>query len=241
MEDWGEHGGSLYLVLEYVEGQVLTERISTQAPSLTQVYPYLEKVLDALIYAHDRGVVHRDLKPDNIMITTTGEVKLMDFGLARGEEGDKVTQTGSSMGTPAYIPPEQITGARPTPAADQYSLGVILYEFLTGHRPFKEKNPLKLLMQHLSEVPVDPLKLNPELPPSCGAILLRMLEKSPEQRFESLRVVQEGLAALARGEAWEVPKRPMNPEEIRTSRVEVVLPNSTTQDDETTGFQVTGG
>ena len=237
LEDWGEEGDCLFLVLEYVEGQDLDERISPDGLELSEILLYLEGLVCGLSYAHDRGVVHRDLKPGNVMINHLGEIKIMDFGLARGG-GDKVTKTGNSMGSPAYIPPEQITGAEPTPAADQYSLGIILYELLTGHRPFREKNPLKLLMQQLSETPPDPTTFKSDLHPNCAAIVLRMLEKSPEDRFSSLHSVKEGLRAVEQGQEWVLPARPRPTEKITASDVEISLSEQTDHDDDTMDFQV---
>lgn len=236
--DWGEEGGMLYLVLEYIEGRELSEVIDDGPLGLLEAQSYIQGLIDGLVYAHERGVVHRDLKPSNIMVTESKVVKIMDFGLARNADGDKVTKTGDSMGTPAYLPPEQITGALPNPKADQYALGVILYEMLAGRRPFEEKNPLKMMMKHLQEVPPDPLEFNPELHPLAAKILLRMLEKSPESRFGTLLEVKEGFKALAQGQPWEMPKA--NTLEVRNEApsVKVDFTSEPPDNDETAGFQV---
>ena len=238
LEGWGEEDGRLFLALEFVGGQLLTEKLSPDGLDLNEVLGYLEGLVAGLNYAHGQGVVHRDLKPDNVMVTADGEVKIMDFGLARTQDGDKVTKTGDAMGTPSYFPPEQITGAEPSAAADQYSLGVMLYELLTGSRPFNEANPLKLLFQHLSEQPPDPLEKKPDLNPVCASIVLRMLEKSPENRFTSLSVMLEGMRAVARGEEWSLPLLETVAETQESVKVEISPSEGPADDEATQGFQV---
>lgn len=240
LEDWGDDDGTLFLALEYVDGDVLTASVQEGGLPLDRVVSFVSGLVDGLSYAHDLGVVHRDLKPDNVMLGAHGEVKIADFGLARSQEAEKITKTGDSMGTPAYFPPEQVAGAPPTGAADQYSLGIMLYELLTGKRPFNEKNPLNMLFQHLSEPPPSPLIHKPDLHPTVVAIVLRMLEKSPESRFSSLRSVKEGLLAVAQGQEWELPPavaaRP-RPERTDLS-VRPVSSASSEGDDQTMEFQV---
>ncbi len=196
----------LYLVLECVEGETLKQRLRSDGLGLVETEKLLGGLIDGLLYAHRKGIVHRDLKPENVMLTTEGVVKIADFGLARSQEGEQITKTGDSMGTPAYFPPEQITGAAPTPAADQYSLGVMLYEMLTGKRPFIDSNPLKVLVSHMSEVPADPRTHKPDMDPRLAGMIMRMLEKNPNGRFATLDPVREGLAAIAQGQPWTLPE-----------------------------------
>lgn len=240
--DSGQDGERLYLALEYVDGATMTSLLRPSGMPLASLYPHLEGLLDGLMFAHDLGVVHRDLKPENIMLDAKGQAKIADFGLARSDEAGKVTKTGDSMGTPAYFPPEQITGAQPTWAADQYSLGVMFYELLTGARPFTEKNPLKMLMQHLSDPPPDPRERRPDLDPTLAALLLRMLEKSPENRFASLAEVKEGLRAMAHGEPWQMSAKPTTDASapVTPAPTLTALPSnpSSFEDDSTLGFQV---
>ncbi len=240
--DSGQEGETLYLALEYVDGGMMTSLLRPEGMPLAEAYPYLEGLIDGLAFAHDLGVVHRDLKPENIMLTSSGQTKIADFGLARSEEAGKVTKTGDSMGTPAYFPPEQITGAQPTWAADQYSLGVMLYELLTGTRPFTEKNPMKMLMQHLSEPAPSPLQHRPDMDPTLAALLLRMLEKSPENRFASLAEVKAGLHALAHGQPWTMPAATapaVAPSTLPPPTITPLPSNPVSdEDDSTLGFQV---
>jgi serine/threonine protein kinase len=234
--DSGEHEDHLYLVLEFVDGEDLSSQITEGGHPLKDMIGLLESILDGLSYAHGLGVVHRDLKPQNIMLTSNRVPKIADFGLARSEELAKLTKTGQAVGTPAYFPPEQVTGAPPTPAADQYSLGIVFYELLCGVRPFNKKNPMELLFQHLSEEPVSPTQHRKDLPPLAAEIILRMLAKNPEARLENLAVVKEGLRAAVNGENWSLPLQPVA---IETSVPSVsVAPIASGQNDETINFGV---
>lgn len=239
LEDWSRtEDETLFLALEYVGGPTLQDRLRPDGLALEEVWPLLQGLIAGLSYAHQRGIVHRDLKPENIMLTAANDVKIADFGLARNQEGDKITKTGDSLGTPAYFPPEQITGAPPTPAADQYSLGVMLYEMLTGRRPFTERDPMKLLMCHLSEPPTDPLVHKPDMNPTLAAVVLRMLEKKPESRFTDLEVIAEAVGALYRGQPWEMPAVVA----AEVTQAPAVLPRfqplaSEIEEDSTVGFQ----
>jgi serine/threonine protein kinase len=211
VDDWGEQDGMLYLVLEYVPGETLERRIPRQGMSLEEALPFLEPIIEALIYAHGRGVVHRDLKPENIMVTKMGALKVMDFGLARSNDVSKVTKTGSALGTPAYMPPEQITGAAPRPASDQYAFAVMTYEILTGRRPFDDGDMMSILFKHMSERPPSPREWKPSISEGMEKLILRMLEKEPNRRLPSMELVREALQALAAGRSWEPPAMPPGP------------------------------
>lgn len=191
--DYGNHESFLYLVLELVRGETLTRFLEAH-PGLpvSEAWPILTSLFEAVSYAHERGVVHRDLKPDNVMLQPNGRVKVMDFGLAKATHSEKLTATGSVLGTPLYIAPEQIQGGQLDPRTDQYSLGVMVYEMLTGQVPFNNPDIFQLIMQHIQEAPVPPSAHRPELAP-IDAVLLRMLSKKPEERFESLREALEQL------------------------------------------------
>jgi serine/threonine protein kinase len=203
--DSGVHQGSPYLVQEFVDGESFSSLYRPGGRDLSEMLPYVNGLIEGLLCIHSQGIIHRDLKPDNIMVTRQGQVKIMDLGLARSKDVAQLTKTGQSVGTPAYFPPEQITGADPTPASDQYSLGILLYELFTGVRPFNEKLPMKLLFQHISEQPADPRDHNPNLHPTLSAIILRMLAKTPEARFSDLTSVKQGLECVATGRPWELP------------------------------------
>lgn len=213
--DWSPADAQvMFLVLEYVDGGTLTRRLRPGGLSLEEVTYAMSALIDGLFYAHQLGVVHRDLKPDNVMLTSQGEIKIADFGLARTKDGEQITQAGQSMGTPAYFPPEQIIGAEPTPAADQYSLGVMLYEMLTGRRPFLETHPMKMLMCHIYQQPESPSLHRPDLHPALSTVTLRMLEKDPERRFASLLTVKDALLTLNQGQDWQLPESERLPDQV---------------------------
>jgi len=189
--DETEHG-ELYMAMELVDGGPIS--IPPKGLHLAQVTTYLKPILEALSYAHGRGVVHRDIKPANMMVTSGGSVKVMDFGLARSHDTTRVTKTGTMLGSPAYVPPEQLLDGALTPLADQYSLGATLYEMLTGHVPFERKDTMATLMAHMTEAPPPLNEWRPDLPPSIERVVLRMLEKTPQNRFPDLNAV---------GQAWQ--------------------------------------
>ena len=190
--DAGESNGSLYLVQEYFEGETLRQRICKGSFTLDEAVSFLTDVMDGLSYAHQRGVIHRDIKPDNLLITDSG-IKLTNFGLARGVDSDSITKTSTSLGTPTYTAPEQISGetSKVTDGrCDQYSMGVIAYELLTGHPPFVNASISKLLLSHLYETP-EPIST--AVPRQIEESVFRMLAKSPEDRFPSINEASECL------------------------------------------------
>ncbi|MBI3929147.1 MAG: serine/threonine protein kinase [Armatimonadetes bacterium] len=208
----------LYLAMEYVPGITLDKRVpKEEGLDLEEAMEYLEPIMDALTYAHERTVVHRDLKLENVMLTAAGRVVLMDFGLARSQDVSAVTQTGSAMGTPAYMAPEQIMGAAPHPSADQYSLGVMICELMTGHRPFTENDPMALIYAHLEKSPTPPREYRPNLPEAVEKVILRALAKDPARRFPSLAALKRNLENAVAGEPIdEAPPEPAKP--IRGAR-----------------------
>ncbi|MBT9587369.1 serine/threonine protein kinase [bacterium] len=214
----------LYMAMELVDGQPLA--IQSQGQSAQQVSLLLRPILKALVYAHGRGVVHRDIKPANILVTGSGQVKLMDFGLARTHEATQVTKTGTMLGSPAYVPPEQLTGGALDPRCDQYSLGATLYEMLTGAVPFERPDTMAVLMAHMLEAPPPLSERRPDLAPSLERVVLRMLEKNPQARYSDLE---------AMGQAWEVALldrdafadwSPATTSAARPAQPEVVLPST---------------
>ena len=213
--------GTPYIVMEFVEGVTLRELIDERgALGLRLTVELLLDVLSALSVAHARGIVHRDLKPENIRVTKSGRAKVLDFGIAKrlNEAPTPLTQQGMLVGTPFYMSPEQIEGGKLDGRSDLYSLGVILFECVTGKRPFEGSTVVALLNRHLHEAPVAPTMIRPEVTPQLESVVLRALEKSPVLRFatadefaDALRKAFEGLPADG-----PVVKRLREPQELAT-------------------------
>lgn len=197
LDDFGEEDGRFYLVMELVEGRTLRSVLHEGPLPPRRVWSLLEPLLEAVHVAHAQNIIHRDLKPENILVTRDDRVKVADFGLARVLDGHTVTQSGTTLGTPAYLSPEQIQG-RPVPASDQYSLGTVAFELFAGRRPFVEDEIGPLLFQHLTGEPPDLKGLCPDLPTGVCKAVMRMLEKEPTHRFATLadaaNALREGMA-----------------------------------------------
>lgn len=203
--------GSAYLVMELIEGRSLREEMRSQAARLGQMRPeraaaILSQVCAGIEAAHRLGIIHRDLKPDNVMIEAsfdgTERVLVLDFGIAKlavpenGEQTWKgLTDENTIVGTPKYISPEQCTGQPVDARSDVYSLGILLYEMLTGHAPFAGENTSVVLLKHLQEPPASLRRFNPNIPPQLEQVVLRALAKQPQQRFQSAALFAEALLA----------------------------------------------
>jgi serine/threonine-protein kinase len=193
--DRGEWGGTYYIAMEYLDGRSLDSIVREEAPLTPErAIEITEQVLRASRFAHRRGVVHRDLKPHNVIIDDEGRVKVTDFGIARAGASE-ITQTGSIMGTARYLSPEQAQGHAVSPRSDLYAIGILLYELLTGTVPFEGDSVVAIALRHLSEPPRPPSTFVPTISPSLDAIVMQALEKSPERRFAD---ADEFLAALER-------------------------------------------
>ena len=176
----------LVMIMEYVEGESLASRLRSGPIPVPDALTHIDQVLDALSYAHRQHVVHRDIKPANIMLTLDGTVKLMDFGIARSEgELTLLTAPGSTLGSLNYMSPEQVKGERTDERSDLYSLGISLYEIVTGQRPFHGDSSFSLMAAHLNQSPTPPVELQPGMPEGLNQIILTSIAKSPEQRFQS--------------------------------------------------------
>ncbi len=186
--DRGASDGHQFIVFEYVEGENLKQLLERTGPlPVERVVELGIEIADALAFAHAHDLVHRDVKPQNILIDTAGDAKVTDFGIVRSLDVERgVTQTGTVLGTSNYLSPEQAAGSPVTPATDIYSLGVVLYELLTGEVPFRGDNLVVVAMKHVTEHPPDLLAQRPEAPPRLAAAVARALEKDPEQRFASM-------------------------------------------------------
>jgi serine/threonine protein kinase/tetratricopeptide (TPR) repeat protein len=196
MEDKGTH----FITMEYVPGQDLRGLIR-QMDQLTagKALSIAEQVCAGLEEAHRQGVVHRDLKPGNILIDKEGNARIMDFGIARSLRGRGITGAGMMIGTPEYMSPEQVEGKDVDQRSDIYSLGVVLYEMLTGRVPFEGDTPFTIGVKHKSEIPRDPREINPQIPQGLGRLVLRCLEKDKAKRYQSAAELHADLGRVERG------------------------------------------
>ncbi len=192
-----------YIVMELVDGEQLKDVIARGPVDVATTVKYVDGILEALEYSHRAGVVHRDIKPGNVMITTGGKVKVMDFGIARAvsDSSSTVAETTQIIGTAAYFSPEQAKGEQVDSRADLYSTGVVLYELLTGRQPFRGDSPVAVAYQHVSEAPEAPSEVTDKAPRSMDAIVLRALAKDPFQRFQDAATFREALDAAVTGKA----------------------------------------
>ena len=198
--DRGETDGSYYIVMEYVEGRTLKELLVTRGPCPVPVaISYVRQVLAALRYAHRNGIVHRDIKPHNVLVDHEGRVKVADFGIARAGSS-QMTEAGSIIGTAQYLSPEQARGAPVDESSDLYSTGIVLYELLTGDLPFNGETPVEIAMKHLSQVPSAPSSIRPEIPRDLDLVVLRALAKEPAERYRSAKEMDRDLELVGRGE-----------------------------------------
>ena len=219
MYDLGKEKGSYYITMEYVEGQDL-KRLIRQSRQLTVGTSLLiaKQICEGLIEAHQIGVVHRDLKPSNIMVDEDGNVRIMDFGIARSLKEKGITGAGVMIGTPEYMSPEQVDGKDTDQRSDIYSLGVILYEMVTGRLPFEGDSALSVAIKHKTEKPKDPKELNTQISEDLNSMILKCLEKDKDRRYQSAEEICSDLANLEKGVPTTervVPRRkPLTSKEI---------------------------
>jgi|GEM_PF-2956898 len=198
--DFGSDGQLHFMILDYIDGVTLRERlIRIQSDGLTMrsqtISNIVQQVGSALSYAHDRGYVHRDVKPGNIMLDRNGRIFLTDFGVVKDVGAIGGTMTGAVIGTPEYMAPEQASGANVGPAADLYSLAVVAYEMIVGRVPFQSPTPVAVLTKHLHEAPPPPSSLAPWLGPEIDAVFMRALAKNPEERFPTAAAFSQALVS----------------------------------------------
>jgi serine/threonine-protein kinase len=186
----------LYMVMEYVEGTTLADKLEKGPIAVNEAVNYISQVLGAVSYAHQQHIIHRDIKPANMMLTPQGVIKLMDFGIARAGEERSLTMTGTTMGSLSYMSPEQVKGEATDARSDLYSVGVSLYEFVTGQRPFVATSDYSIMAAHVKEAPKPPAELHPGLPAALNEIILMAIAKEPGQRFQTADAFRNALSSV---------------------------------------------
>src|SRR4029079_11161846 len=197
--DRGQAEGTYYIAMEYLDGRTLKELLVRNGPTPIPIaIDYARQIIGALAFAHRNGIIHRDIKPHNIVVGSDGRLKVTDFGIARSG-ASQMTEVGSIVGTAQYLSPEQARGAQVDPRSDLYSLGIVIYEMLTGKVPFTGDAPLEIAMKNLQKTAEPPSTLRPEVPKSLDAVVMRALAKDPDERFDSAEEMDADLARVGRG------------------------------------------
>lgn len=205
--DVGQDEEDHYIVMEYIEGENLNEKITENGPlAVETAVDIAAQICDALAHAHARGIIHRDIKPHNILIGNDGAVKVTDFGIARAATSVDITQTGAVLGSVHYFSPEHAKGISQGEQSDLYSLGIVLYQMLTNRLPFLGDSPISIALKHLQEDVEGPRMVNPDIPQSLENIILRALRKNPEERYHSADVMLQDLQSCLAEERRFEPK-----------------------------------
>ena len=205
--DYGQEEGYSYIVMPFLQNGTLAELLQTRRRTLTEVHQIMNQLGGALGYAHARGMIHRDVKPSNVLIDEQGNCLLTDFGLARMVEAssDQLTSAGAIMGTPAYMSPEQGKGDALDGRSDLYSLGIILYEMITGQVPYRDKFPMMVVIKHIRDPLPPPHEFAPDLSDALERVLIKSLAKEPDERYQTaedfLQAIQKAMQANSPGRA----------------------------------------
>jgi beta-lactam-binding protein with PASTA domain/predicted Ser/Thr protein kinase len=212
--DRGEWDGTYYIAMEFVEGRTLKDIVRERGAAPPEAAADITlQILRAARFAHKRGIVHRDIKPHNVLIDNEGRVRVTDFGIARAGVSD-MTETGSVMGTAQYLSPEQAQGKPVDARSDLYSTGIVLYELLTGRVPFDAESPVSVALMQVSEPPVPPMEVNPEVPPALDAVTLRAMEKDPGRRYQDADEFIAALESARKAPMETLPPPPVVVEEV---------------------------
>src|SRR5271168_5417614 len=199
--DWGQDSGTYFIVMEFIDGRPLSSILKTAGSlSAERTADVGAHVAAALGYAHKHGVIHRDVKPGNVLITDEGQVKVTDFGIARAiNTEESLTQTGAVMGTATYFSPEQAEGIGVDARSDIYSPGVVLFEMVCGRPPFLGESPVAVASKHVRDHPPAPRELNPSIPPTFEAIILKAMAKNPDHRYATAEDLRADLLRFTEG------------------------------------------
>ena len=207
MYDVGEDNGDYFIVMEYINGKTLKSLIKKRgALTLPEVMDIMMQLLDGIKCAHDSYIIHRDIKPQNVLILDDGTVKITDFGIATALNNNELTQTNSVMGSVHYLPPEQANGGSTTVKSDIYSLGILMYELLTGKLPFKGENAVEIAIKQMREEIPSVCLINPEIPQSIENVILKACAKNPKNRYDSVAEMQEDLKTALDPERRNEPR-----------------------------------
>ena len=225
--DTGADDGTQYIVMEFIEGRTLAEFMATgRRPTPVQAAEIAQKIAAAIAAAHAQGVIHRDIKPGNVMITRDGVIKVMDFGIARVLGPETAPQTSAVLGTASYLSPEQAQGGPVDARTDIYSLGAVLYELLTARPPFTGDSPVAVAYKQVNEAPAVPSSLNPDVPAPLDAVVMKALSKNPSNRYQTAEEFSADLARVIAGE--EVDATPLMPAAIGDATQVISRPSAHT-------------
>ena len=240
--DVGEEDGNYYIVMEYIEGKTLKQLLQKRgALTLNEVIDIMTQLTDGLAHAHEAYIIHRDIKPQNIMIEDNGLVKITDFGIAMALNSSQLTQTNSVMGSVHYLPPEQANGKGSTVKSDIYSLGILMYELLTGSVPFKGDTAVEIALKHMKEKIPSIRKQNPTIPQSVENIVLKATAKNPKNRYDNVRDMYKDLqTALQRDNekrlVYEYPENDLEETKVIpqvTKEIKQVIDKPTAKEEDT--------
>ena len=231
--DVGEEDGEYYIVMEYLSGKTLKQLLKKrESLTITEVIDIMSQITDGIAHAHDAYIIHRDIKPQNIIIEDDGRIKITDFGIAMALNATQLTQTNSVMGSVHYLPPEQASGKSATIKSDIYSMGILMYELITGTVPFRGDNAVEIALKHMKEKVPSIRKQNPAIPQSVENIILRATAKNPRNRYESAKQMHDDLLTCLDEEhandkkvVYEYPENDINEDEpIKSEKKTVETP-----------------